>query len=135
MIVVDTNVLVHATLAGSQRGAADAALLRDGAWAAPRLWRNEMRSVLRQQMRVAGLSLPKAMAIFSDACRIVGQREHDVETAHVLELASGSGCTAYDCEFASVALKLGTRLVTEDRQLLRAFPELAVPLEVFAAGG
>ncbi|WP_286191092.1 hypothetical protein [Synechococcus sp. FACHB-909] len=40
-----------------------------------------------------------------------------------------SDCSAYDCEFVAAALALQTRLITSDRQLLRAFPTLASPLE------
>jgi hypothetical protein len=56
-----------------------------------------------------------------------------VDTGSVLELAKRSGCTSYDCEFVSVALDLGVRLVTSDRQVLTAFPETAVSPEAFVA--
>ena len=135
MIVVDTNVIASATLRGPLREAAEAALLKDRAWAAPRLWRHEMRSVLRQQMRSAGMSRADAVKAFDRAASLLGRREHDVNTAEVLDLAARSGCTTYDCEFVAAALAFDIRLVTNDRQVLRAFPVLAVPLEVFAAGG
>jgi predicted nucleic acid-binding protein len=46
----------------------------------------------------------------------------------VLELAHQSGCTAYDCEFIAVAKTLGAKLFTADKQVLKAFPKIAVPL-------
>ena len=46
----------------------------------------------------------------------------------VLELVRGSDCSAYDCEFAALALQLGVKLVTMDSKLLGSFPEVAVPL-------
>jgi len=39
-----------------------------------------------------------------------------------------SDCSAYDCEFMALAMKLDTRLVTVDKKLLRAFPKRAVGL-------
>lgn len=44
------------------------------------------------------------------------------------ELVRDSDCSAYDCEFIALAMKLNTNLVTEDKKLLRAFPALAVAL-------
>ena len=44
----------------------------------------------------------------------------------VLELARESDCSVYDCEFVALAMQLGTKLVTMDRELLKAFAEHAV---------
>lgn len=43
----------------------------------------------------------------------------------MLALAERSGCSAYDCEYVAVARRLDVALVTEDRRLLKAFPETA----------
>jgi predicted nucleic acid-binding protein len=45
---------------------------------------------------------------------------------HVLSLAAQSGCSAYDCEFVALAQDLRVPLVTTDRQILKAFPTVAV---------
>jgi predicted nucleic acid-binding protein len=39
-----------------------------------------------------------------------------------------SDCSAYDCEFAALAMTLGVNLVTMDAKLLRTFPKHAVAL-------
>lgn len=54
-----------------------------------------------------------------------------VRSARVLELASASGCTAYDCEFVSAAERLHVPLVTTDKEVLAAFPGLAVSMDQF----
>jgi predicted nucleic acid-binding protein len=46
----------------------------------------------------------------------------------VLELVRDSDCSAYDCEFVALTMKLGAKLVTMDARLLRAFPRHAVAL-------
>lgn len=33
-----------------------------------------------------------------------------------------SNCSAYDCEFVSVAMRLGVKLLTADKKVLMAFP-------------
>ena len=37
-------------------------------------------------------------------------------------------CSAYDCGFIALAIKLNTKLVTMDKKLLRAFPARTVAL-------
>jgi predicted nucleic acid-binding protein len=54
--------------------------------------------------------------------------EYEVSSAAVLELVAASDCTAYDCEFVAVASHLGTRLVTMDAKLLKAFPKVTQAL-------
>jgi hypothetical protein len=39
-----------------------------------------------------------------------------------------SDCSACDCEFVALAMRLETRLVTLDKKILRAFPGRAVAL-------
>lgn len=46
----------------------------------------------------------------------------------MLELARDSHCSAYDCEFIALAVKLNTTLVTADKKLLQEFPTRAVAL-------
>jgi predicted nucleic acid-binding protein len=40
--------------------------------------------------------------------------------------------SAYDCEFVGLANDLNVGLVTNDREILKAFPNVAVPLHRFA---
>ncbi|WP_221439551.1 type II toxin-antitoxin system VapC family toxin [Roseateles oligotrophus] len=54
--------------------------------------------------------------------------EVEVESSVVLELVRDSDCSAYDCEFIALAMKLDTKLVTTDKKLLRAFPKRAIAL-------
>ncbi|MFM1988497.1 MAG: hypothetical protein RJA99_1454 [Pseudomonadota bacterium] len=54
--------------------------------------------------------------------------EHDIPSAQVMALVRDTDCSAYDCEFAALALALDVKLVTLDAKLLKAFPRLARPL-------
>ena len=49
--------------------------------------------------------------------------EHEVDSRRVMELVRDSSCTAYDCEFVALAIRLGVKVVTMDKQLLKAFPQ------------
>ena len=46
----------------------------------------------------------------------------------VLELVRHSECSAYDCEFVALAVRLDSKLVTMDGKVLKACPKIAVPL-------
>ena len=63
--------------------------------------------------------------------RWLNRYEYSVLSTHVLTLAARSGCSAYDCEFVALAQDLEVPLVTSDRQILKAFPTMAVSPSVF----
>lgn len=131
MIVVDTNVVAYLLVPGPQTGWAQAAFRRDSLWAAPTLWRSELRSVLTQFVRQRQLPLNKALEMQVLAEALFAGREYPVDSAQVLEAATASGCSAYDSEFAVLARGLGVPLVTADKQLLSAFPDTAISLQIF----
>jgi predicted nucleic acid-binding protein len=127
MIVVDTNVIAYFFMRGEHTVAAEQLYERDSQWVAPVLWRSEFRNVLSGYMRKEGLSLEKACAIQSAAQSLL-EREYEADSNAVLGLVSESSCSAYDCEFVSLAQRLDTQLVTMDAKLRRAFPKFAVAI-------
>ena len=129
MIVVDTNVTAYLWLPGELTEAAERLLGDDADWAVPLLWRSEFRSVLAGAVRRKLCKLERAGAIAQAAEDHFSGREFPVQSIEVLRLADESGCSTYDCEFVALARTLGVRLVTNDREVLRAFPSIAVPLE------
>ena len=128
MIVVDTNVLAYLYLPGEYTEAAEALLEREPEWAAPSLWRSEFRSILAGYLRRGNLTFEQACSLQSEAEGLLIGSEYEVDSLRVLELVRDSDCSAYDCEFIALANTLKTKLVTMDGKLLRAFPEIAVPL-------
>lgn len=135
MIVVDTNVLLYFILPGEWTAASRRAWKDDPEWAAPPLWRSELRDVLAGYMRRGHLTLALALEGLAAATELIGGREFEPDTARVLDLVDGSRSSAYNCEFVAVAEKLESRLLTTDRGILRDFPEIALPLSTLARGG
>ena len=133
MIVVDTNVIASLYLPGPHADAAERALSKDPEWVAPLLWRSELRNVLASLVRADRCPLARALEVMDAAHTLLEGGEHEVASADVVRLAARSGCSAYDCEFVTLARDLDVRLVTLDRQILKSFPRLAVPLEKFAS--
>ncbi len=131
MIVVDSNVLAYLYLPGDHTADAEALIERDPEWAAPVLWRSEFRNILAGYLRRKALTFDQACSLQSEAESLLNGLEFEVDSQAVLELVRDSDCSAYDCEFIALAIKLNTKLVTADKKLLRAFPTRSVAL----AGG
>ena len=128
MIVVDSNVLAYLYLPGEYTAAAEALFERDPEWAVPILWRSEFRNILAGYMRRRALTFAQAHELQREAEGLLTGSEFELDSLPVLELVRDSDCSAYDCEFVALAIKLGTKLVTMDSKLLRAFPTRAVAL-------
>jgi len=128
MIVVDSNVLAYLYLPCEYTAAAEALLERDSEWGAPILWRSEFRNILAGYLRRKVISFEQANSLQREAESLLMGSEFEIDSLSVLELVRDSDCSAYDCEFVALAMKLDTRLVTMDKKLLRAFPQRAIAL-------
>ena len=128
MIVVDSNVLAYLYLPGEYTAAAEALLEQDSDWAAPILWRSEFRNILAGYLRRKAITFEQANSLQREAESLLEGAEFEVESFAVLELVRDSDCSAYDCEFIALAMKLDTKLITMDKKLLRAFPKRTIAL-------
>ena len=132
MIVTDAALITWFAVRDAHSELADAVCEADPVWVAPLLWRSEVRSALVNYVQHAGMSLESALLALQTAEEIIGGREYRVSSEQVLELAAQSRCTAYDCENVALARELEVPLVTADKEILKAFPKIAVSLEKFA---
>jgi len=133
MIVVDTNVLVYLYMPTELTP--QAVKLREihPRWLVPRLWRSELRSALSLYMRKGTLTLEQALRLQTRAENLLADCEYEVTSQDVLQLVNESTCSAYDCEFVALARRLNTKLITSDKKVINAFPDIVVPLAI--AGG
>lgn len=128
MIVVDSNILSYLLIDGAFCKRAEKLLASDSNWIAPLLWKSEFRNILAGYIRRQDFTFDKAYQIVREAEFILSSKEFEVDSLLVLELVRDSDCSAYDCEFVGLAITNGCKLVTMDKQILRAFPKIAVPL-------
>jgi predicted nucleic acid-binding protein len=129
MIVVDSNIIGYLYLNSDRSSQAERALRKDPEWAAPLLWCSEFRNVLTLYIRKRLLSLEAAQEIMDEALSLMLDREYEVVSSQVLNLAAKSTCSAYDCEFVALAQDLDVSLVTVDKHVLDQFPNIAVSLD------
>lgn len=128
MIVVDSNIVAYLYLPGEFTESAERLLEREPEWTAPLLWRSELRNILALFMRKKLLDFDQAFRIQREAEALLADHEYDIDSFDVLKLARDSGCSAYDCEFIALAMRLDVKLVTEDAKLRKAFPTVKMAL-------
>jgi len=128
LIVVDTNVLAYLLLPYEFSPQADALYKGDPDWAVPIFWRSEFRNLLAGYLRRRTLTFDEVVKVQVEAEALLAGNEYEVDSRRVLELVRDSDCTAYDCEFVALAVRLGVKVVTMDKKLLKAFPTQTTPL-------
>ena len=126
MIVVDTNVMVY-LLSGDGTRARRAAelLMRDPMWIAPPILMSELRNVLVGSVRRGLVEPGDALGMHDDAALVLGERIVGIDGSDVIQTALHLHISAYDAEFVVLARALGASLVTEDREVLEAAPDVA----------
>lgn len=131
MLVVDTNIIAYLYLPTAYTEACETLLTLDAHWSAPVLWKSELRNVLALYLRKEMIDLITAMEIQSQAELLLAGNEFEVNSNDVLALVNSSACSAYDCEFISLARSFDIKLITSDKKLTAAFPEYAILLQDF----
>ena len=126
MIVADTNVVGYLLIPGDKSSRAEAVLMRDAEWAAPLIWRSELRNVLTLYMRHQNMTLSQAQQTMGKAESLLRRNEYVIPSDLILELTATNQISAYDAEFVGLAAQLQVCLVTFDKAVLRMFPRVAV---------
>ena len=126
MIIADTNIISYLLLPTIYTDSVEKLYEIDPDWSAPILWKSEFRNIMALYLRKKIITLDKAMQLQDAAESIIIQNEYDISSSQVLALIDKSDCSAYDCEFIALANHLDTKLVTQDKKILRAFPSTAI---------
>ena len=135
MIVVDSNILAARNLTGVQTPLAERVEWIDGLWIVPPLWRYEFQNILVKGLRVRQLTTVEALQVWRTVMARMADNERDPSPERVIELSSEYRITAYDANFIALALEMNVLCVTEDAELQRKFPAVAVGMEAFIERG
>jgi predicted nucleic acid-binding protein len=106
---------------------------KDPEWVAPLLWKSEFRNVLLGYLRRKQITLQELLMVLEETEQQFFGHEFSIPSDQVMSCANRSQCSAYDCEYVALALDLGLKLVTNDKKILKYFPETAVRLREFAS--
>jgi predicted nucleic acid-binding protein len=133
VIVADTNLVAYLLIDGDQTATARAVWDKDPQWMLPTLWRSEFLNVLTTAVRAHVLTLAQAHETWRIAQSIFANSEVEPAGHDVLDAATARNLSAYDAQFVVAAEELDVPLVTADRRLQKACPDLAIAPERFAA--
>ena len=133
MIVVDTNIISYLYISGDRSQQSDDLLSYDPSWVAPILWRSEFRNVLARYLREKLLNMDDILLIIQQAEELLGNREYEISSAHIMQLVANSQCSAYDCEFVALAQYLDVPLITADKKIIHEFPGIANSVNAYIA--
>jgi len=134
MIVVDANIVIYLVCDTPFTNLAGKVRQKEVRWIVPDLWEAEVLNGLMNMMRSGFLDLDDAILAWSNAARALSGQIHVCEPPAILRMAKQSGTTAYDAYYVSLARSMSIPLVTEDRELLRKFPDSAVSMNQFLRG-
>ena len=132
MIVADTNLVSYLLIEGERTEAARKVYMRDSDWRAPPLWRSDFLNVLTHSTRVGVLDERTANIAWTRAVSLLTGREISPRPNQVLRAAIGRTISAYDAQFVAVAAVLQAPLVSGDKRLVKACPDVAISIEGFA---
>jgi len=131
LIVVDANVLAGLLISPEDPPLEELVYAQDPRWIAPLILRSDFRNTLAISIRRRKFEMDAAIVFMEQAEKMMKGSEFQISSADVISLAARSGCTAYDCEYVALAIALKIPLVTRDREILAAFPSVAVEPKAF----
>lgn len=128
MLVVDTNIIAPLYIAGACTARVHELHRADGLWRTDPLALLEFSNILATYRRAQYLTASQARKCLAEAERFIGPHQMGVPHEVALRIAIHYRITTYDARFVAVASHLKTRLVTEDKKLRAAVPELTQSL-------
>ncbi len=131
MIVVDSNVLAARNLTGVPTRLAEQVEERDPLWIVPPLWRYELQNILAKAIWVRQITPEDALAAWRKASTQMVENEHEPSPEKVIELSGRYRITGYDANFIALAVEMGVMCITEDGELQKKFPAIAMSMEDF----
>ena len=131
MIVVDTNVIAYLMIEGEKTEMAQRTFRRDSNWVIPALWRHEFLNVLATFVHHGGIEMEQAADIWQRSTHLFSFAERDVDMLSALRLACRHDISAYGAQYVALAMELSVPYVTEDRQMLKTFPNITMSMQKF----
>ena len=122
MIVVDVNVLVNLLFDGPKTQVARDLYEMDKDWHAPELLMHELMNVLASMGKFKGVPIHDCEEAWKIGTIVMMNGLEKVNAAETLRLAIEQNIASYDAQYVILARARKRRLITEDHQLLKRFP-------------
>jgi predicted nucleic acid-binding protein len=133
MIVVDTNIISYLLIPNdTYNPLAEAIYQKDSRWSSPLLWRYEFMSVLSIYLRKDLMDVASCKSVYKEAMDLVISGPISNSDA-VFNIVQQSSLSSYDFEFVALAMQTGLPLITEDKKILREFPDVAFSMKTYVS--
>ncbi|MDD5266680.1 MAG: type II toxin-antitoxin system VapC family toxin [Methylococcales bacterium] len=131
MIVIDANILIYALIECDNSRMIPQLREKDTDWRTAGLCLHEILNVLTTYQRRGLLTLEQCRELLKSANRFISVAQCEVDMEASLSVAAKYGITGYDAQYVALALNLAVPLITEDRKLRQAAPEVAISMQEF----
>jgi predicted nucleic acid-binding protein len=128
VIVADANVIAYLLIEGRKSEVARQLHAMDSDWRMPPLWRAEFLNILAMQVQHGGASIEAAERTWQSARSLFSTNETAVDEMAALRISARFRISAYDAQYIALAQQLGVSCVSEDRELVRKFPDAVVTI-------
>ncbi len=128
MIVVDTCIVIHLFNKTDLTKTAQQVLEVNSDWHIPTTWQEEYANVLAKLYRKTNSRPEEVLELFETTTNEFLNREYKVSAKDALISAMQYQISAYDAYFVVLAEQLGTCLITEDIEVLKKCPHIAVSM-------
>jgi predicted nucleic acid-binding protein len=135
MLLVDTNVVAYLLIEGDHTQAAQQLRRRDPDWRSEAFLLVEFTNVLASSVATKQMTLGLAENSLGKAVALFDGKLRSMPPASVLAAAVRHRVSAYDARFLALAEAIGLPVVTEDKKLRDAAPNLTQSLADALAGG
>ena len=131
MIVVDTNVISYFLIPNERYNELAAELLeKDRYWIAPSLWKYEFLNVLSLYQRQALINKAECSILYRKSFELLETKNVN-NIDHIFKVMENNRLSGYDSVFVALASETNLPLITEDRNILKEFPNLAFSMRAY----
>ena len=131
MIVIDANILAYSLIEGENTPLIHKLREKDKDWRTTPLCLHEILNVLTTYQRRDVLTLTQCKKLLEHAERFMQVAQCEVNMGAALTVAAKYAITGYDAQYIALAQNLDAQLITEDRKLRMAVPDVAVSIQQF----
>lgn len=131
MIVADTCLIVHLYNETKFTGLAQKVLEKDSNWIMPFLWKEEYANVLSKIARKENRFSEEIVAFYNFTLTELKGCAISVEIDDAIRLSIKYKISVYDAHFVTLATYQNTILITEDKEILKKCPHIAVNMQHF----
>ncbi|MES2272576.1 MAG: type II toxin-antitoxin system VapC family toxin [Chlamydiota bacterium] len=131
MIVADTCLIFHLFNETLLTLSAQEIFAKDPYWIMPSLWKEEYANILSKLARKEFRQLDEVIHHFNYTVEGLKNCERSIEAQKALKISIESKISVYDAHFIALAMDFDTVVVTEDKEILKNCPDLAISLHGF----